>query len=463
MDIHEAGIVLRVRSDGDRFVMTAKSRNPGNGKALERTEWKHPVRSMKPDLAAFCGFLPAEIAGRIKNKPLVAVFSTEVRRRTRILATPQGIVELAIDRGRIVAGDRMEDISEVELELMEGRTEALFLLARDLVSEFQLRPSIRSKSDRGFDLAAGNPPAVSKAQEMTAGTGATLDQAVDGLLRSALQHLLDNQPAAEDGRDPAGIHQYRVALRRLRSILGVIRPLLSSSQQLEQFQTEARWLMSSLNDARDWDVFVTGTLPSIAQACPSVDGFEALTAAAQKRRDKAHEKARAAIGDRRTGQFQITLGLWVEQKRWRGDASPEGLDLLSGPARSFAADVLDRLRHKVLKRGRHFERLTPEERHRLRIAIKKLRYATGFFLPLLGNSRRHRSYAKLLATLQEQLGHRNDMAVIERLVRPLTREKIPVSAQRAAGALLGWQAAHLGLDDADLAANWKKMLKADIS
>ena len=39
---------------------------------------------------------------------------------------------------------------------------------------------------------------------------------------------------------------------------------------------------------------------------------------------------------------------------------------------------------KVFKRGRRFKSLPPEERHRVRLAIKKLRYVADFLLPLYG-------------------------------------------------------------------------------
>ena len=219
--------------------------------------------------------------------------------------------------------------------------------------------------------------------------------------------------------------------------------------------------MSNLNDVRDWDAFVEETLPMIAQACPSVGGYDALGSAAKEERVRAHGKARAAIIDSRTGQFQVALGLWVEQKGWRADASPDSLDVLSAPGRAFAAEVLGKLHRKALKRGRHFRKLAPEERHKLRIALKKLRYAADFFLPLLGKAKRNRRYAKTLSALQDRLGRYNDIAVTERLIPPIIKNNIPVAAHRAAGALLGWQAGHLSRDDADLVATWKKFQGGD--
>ena len=272
---------------------------------------------------------------------------------------------------------------------------------------------------------------------------------------------MESQPAAEDGRNPEGLHQYRVALRRLRSVLGLMRSIAPSSQ-LDAFREDTRWLMSDLNDARDWDVLTTETLPVISQACPSVRGFDAFGTLAREHRRKARDKARGAITDPRTGRFQIALGLWVERKGWRADASPEGLALLAAPARGFAATVLEKLQRKALKRGRGFKKLSPEKRHKLRIALKKLRYAADFLLPLFGKRQHRRHYAKTLASLQDQLGRYNDMAVMERLVRQIMKRKVPVAAHGAAGALLGWQASSLDRNDADLLSAWKGFQSMDL-
>ena len=302
---------------------------------------------------------------------------------------------------------------------------------------------------------------MAKPVELVFEADATLDQALAVILRAALQHFLDKQPAAEDGLSPEGIHQYRVALRHLRSALGIMWPFAASAQ-LGAFREDAKWLMSELNEARDWDVFVTDTLPIIAQACPSIDSFDPLSGAAQKQRMMAHGKARAAITDPRTGRFQIALGQWVEQQGWRAEASPAGLAVLSGPARSFAAEMLGRLNRKALKRGRRFRKLAPEERHKLRIALKRLRYAAKFFLPLLGKPKRKRRYARTLSALQDRLGRYNDMAVTARLLEPIIKDETPVAVHRAAGAVLGWQAGRLSLGDAALEGAWNRFRNAKL-
>ncbi|WP_165899852.1 CHAD domain-containing protein [Borborobacter arsenicus] len=309
---------------------------------------------------------------------------------------------------------------------------------------------------READAAPADRPAVAKAPgQARFDTDATLDTVLDFILRSALRRLRESQPAARDSNDPEGIHQYRIGLRRLRSVLGMMRPIVPS-WQLESLRGEAKWLMSALNEARAWDVFATETMPPAMRDHPSVEGFDALLEAAESHRKAARDKARAAISSPRTAHFHIALGLWVEQGAWRDEATPESHGMLAGPARDFAAEILGRLHRKTLKRGRHFKRLTPQERHRLRLAFKKFRYTADFFLPLYGKRRKARLLAKTLAKAQDEFGHFNDLAVSEDLVRQIIGGAIPVEAQRAAGALLGWRLRQLELADKHLRSAWKR-------
>ena len=58
----------------------------------------------------------------------------------------------------------------------------------------------------------------------------------------------------------------RVGLRRLRSALSLLRPIVSSST-LEALRADAEWAASALGDARGWDVFLAETLPEVAADC----------------------------------------------------------------------------------------------------------------------------------------------------------------------------------------------------
>ena len=87
---------------------------------------------------------------------------------------------------------------------------------------------------------------------------------------------------------------------------------------------------------------------------------------------------------------------------------------LDRPIVEFATHLLGKRQRKALKRGQQFEQLSAEERHRLRIALKKLRYATEFFEALY--PKKHtKPYLAALKDLQDGLGHLNDVAVAQRL------------------------------------------------
>ncbi|MGB3390073.1 MAG: CHAD domain-containing protein [Pseudaminobacter sp.] len=306
-----------------------------------------------------------------------------------------------------------------------------------------------------LDLVPAARSAAIKTQKMRFDADATLDEVLDFILHSALQRLTESQPAARDSRDPEGIHQYRVALRRFRSVLGMMRPIVPSPQ-LEFLRGEAKWLMSALDEARAWDVFVTETLPPAVRDHPSFEGFDALHDMAQSHRQAARDKARAAITSPRTAQFHITVGLWIERGGWREEAVPESRNLLAEPARDFAGETLGRLHRKTLKRGRNFKHLTPQERHRVRLAFKKLRYTADFFLPLFERRRKARRFARTLAAMQDEFGHFNDLAGAEALIRQIVAGAIPLEAHRAAGALLGWRLRQLELADKRLRSAWRR-------
>ena len=81
-----------------------------------------------------------------------------------------------------------------------------------------LRIGTRSKSDRGYDLAYGLAPIPMKANPPEINANHSIDDVIGILLGSCQYHLLANQAVAELGQNPEGVHQMRVALRRIRTV-----------------------------------------------------------------------------------------------------------------------------------------------------------------------------------------------------------------------------------------------------
>ena len=224
-----AGVTLRVRQCGKRFVQTMKLAPAEGDLALRRGEWETPVAGIAPDFRAVTPLISMGLQEALAHEPLEPVFATEVRRRLRTLTLPSGTVEVAFDSGVLKSGERTAPVCEIEIELKSGGPAALYDLALLLAEQAAVRPTTRTKAERGLELALETAPAVYWPSKLPLGDEVSLDDAFAQLLRSALQQLVRNQPAAEDGRDPEGIHQSRIALRRLRCALTLLRSLAPSA------------------------------------------------------------------------------------------------------------------------------------------------------------------------------------------------------------------------------------------
>jgi inorganic triphosphatase YgiF len=448
------GLSLRVRQRGARFLQTVKAEFGDD--PLWRGEWEASVPSIAPDVTLAIPFIPAKLRSNLESYQLEPVFTADIRRHRRIIELPSGTVEVAFDEGVLKSGHRSMPVSEIELELKSGSASTIYELALRLADYGSLRPSIRSKAARGFDLAADTPPAARKAQKLHLDPSISLDDAFATILRSCLHHLLQSLPAAEHGRDPEGVHQLRVSLRRLRSALALTQSVVSLSK-IELLRSEAKWLAQNLSAARDLDIFEGGTLPAIAKACPSIVGFDALGEIAEKQRSTAYHNVQLVLADRRCARFVLGLGGWIEARGWRSDVVPAGLGQLAEPAINFARRILSDQNAKVMKRGRHIKSLNADERHRLRLSVKKLRYIADFLLPLCGHRKSAKRFTSKLAGLQEQLGSYNDMATTTSLLAGFGAES-PESST-AAAAIAGWQA-HAAVNvEARLRSAWSDFAK----
>ena len=439
------GLALRVRKDGRRFFQTLKS--DAEGVVACRGEWQNPLRSSEPDLALVPEGGKAALDGAIDTGDLRPLFATRVQRTVRRIATidatgGSSVIEAALDLGAIEANGASLPIAEVELELLEGSPEALYALALELDALAPLRLETRSKSARGYALAAGAPPAWYKAEPPALDRNATVDQAIQVILRNCLQQWCANEAAALDASDPEGVHQMRVALRRLRSAVSAFGRLIDPAQRA-WLSGEAKTILGALGPARDWDVFLSELLAPVSAARPDDADLARLAAAAQAARAKGYAQARAAIEAPSYTRSMLQLGRWIETCGWRAQAMERGADWLDRPIVEFAAHLLGKRQRKALKRGRQFAQLSAEERHQVRIALKKLRYATEFFQTLY--PKKHaKPYLAALKDLQDRLGHLNDVAAAERLIGTLVGEADRSAdgdgIRWAGGLVLGWHA-----------------------
>ena len=424
--LKQRGLTLRVRDQGGHFLQTVKEGDLASGDLLSRGEWEDAVAEDRPDPgAAQSGRrLPEGAAGDLRP-----FFVTEVTRTIfAIEPLPGTAIEAAADEGEIraIANDRAEPISEVELELKNGDAAALYDLAAQLLEVAPLRIETRSKSERGYRLAEcgdAAPPAV-HAEPVILDPDLTVEAALQKIGRSCLAPLLRNEPAVLSAQ-PEGVHQMRVAVRRLRSAISSLKKILPQ-EDVQWVTEELRSLGGTLGPARNLDVFAAELVPAARAGLPDEPGWDDLAATLDRLRAAAHKQIREAILSRGYTAGMLRLLRWFEASGWRRHSASGEPDTMASPISAIAPDVLDRRQRKVRQRGKEFGSLMPPERHKLRIAVKKLRYTVELFGSLFDRDGLERFVGRL-KRLQGDLGYANDVRVAHEFVTELFAQIEPRS------------------------------------
>jgi CHAD domain-containing protein len=261
---------------------------------------------------------------------------------------------------------------------------------------------------------------------------ASVGAAFEMVLRSGLAHLLANEAAALAGKDPEGIHQIRVAVRRMRSALRFFRKALDADGR-RQARTELRWLAGALGPARDWDVLVTETLKRPAlRAAARKAGAARL---AEEPRAAAHAAAREALRSPRYGAAVLRLEALIADG---GRGGSEKRAAFAGrPMADAAPKLIGRSDAAARAAGAQIARLDVAERHALRKQLKELRYAASFLRPLYPSKPAER-YAACLGALQDVLGELNDYETARLLLgdRPDAAPLLAAAERQSAKTLI---------------------------
>lgn len=457
LDLMHAQAALRVRRMGRGWVQTVKIGGGSAGGLHQRPEWETPTAGEAPEPERFDASAVRDLLTPARLARLRPVFETHFWRDAWVLSVAGGSsVEVALDQGEVSGGGRSQPICEVELELKSGHPSALYDLALALAADFDLRPDPVSKAERGYALFQNLHPQPVKAAPVGLQPGMQVADVFVAVMQSGLQQFTANLAGLIADNDPEYLHQARVALRRLRSALSVFAPAVSCPELMALRET-LRWLMDELAPARDWDVFVIDTLPPLMSAIPSRP-LQSLARDVRLRRDAARGGMIAAVSSRRLTHLLLEAGRMLLLRPWEQAVDRIGSAWQGTPATALAESVLDRRHHRLLRRGRHFVRLAPAERHLLRIAAKKQRYATEFFAELYPR-KTALAYIQTLAAVQDGLGALNDIAVTGRLLDAL-RCSHAAGRAWACGAVQGWVESRSQARIAELELAWRRMKKA---
>lgn len=238
---------------------------------------------------------------------------------------------------------------------------------------------------------------------------ATLIEALGAVIRYHAQSA-----AIGEGLEP--VHQMRVAVRRLRSAIGLFRRAAGNSA-LEAADGELKLLMQKLSPARDWDVFLAGTGAEVAAAFPDDTPVAALLARAQNARNAAYSELAQHLSGAPFRVLTVRLAWLAAAQPWNVDPGAS-TDLLA-----LARRMLQRRWGRMLAGGEAIEALPDAALHGLRLHAKRMRYACEFFEPLFPGHGAKR-WVRRLTRLQERLGWLNDAVVASELMGRLQPEGI---------------------------------------
>lgn len=456
LDLMRAQAALRVRRVGRGWVQTVKIGGGSTGGLHQRPEWETPTAGEAPEPERFDAPAVRDLLTPARLARLRPVFETHFWRNAWALPVAGGgSVEVALDQGEVSGGGHSQPICEVELELKSGQPTALYDLALALAADFDLRPDPVSKAGRAYALFQNLHSQPVKAAPVGLKPEMHVGDAFVVVMQSGLGQFTANLAGLIHETDPEYLHQARVAVRRLRSALTVFAPALPDPA-LALLREELRWLMGVLGPARDWDVFATETLSPLMAAMPGRP-LASLARDGAAHRGAARAAMTAAVSSRRLSRLLLEAGRVLLLRPWEQAVDRIGSAWQSAPATALAESVLDRRQRQLLRRGRHFARLEPAARHRLRIVAKKQRYAAEFFAELYP-PKAARAYIKNLAALQDGLGALNDIAVTGRLLDNLRGGRAANRAW-ACGLVQGWVESRAQARIAELEPAWRRMKK----
>lgn len=443
LQLRALGVALRFRQIGDQWLLTLKSGNPAAGGFAERAEWECPARPGVFDFAhvgdpVLRHFLEAHLA------QLRPVFTTDFTREAWHVEHAGSRIEVALDQGLVASEGRESPLCEVELELLEGSDGgALFSLALALSEATRLHPEIASKAERGYRLFRQEARHPAHAVPSALHSQMDVPTAFVSLAHQCLHQLQANEAGVldETAATPEFVHQARIAIRRLRSAIDFFAPRLPHVF-LDRFSPAWRNVGIALAAARDWEVMRYETLPTLGaidSGAAATEGLRArLEADIEQTLARAREQCRAAL--LHPGYSRLLLEFSAELYALQhppalASAAATPADLT--PLRDFVHARLKRAAKIARKRAAAFagnrpEKLNAQQMHRLRIAIKKLRYGLEFACPLLPEPTTS-NYREALSRLQETLGKLNDLNTAEQLLAEYTSPEELAAICRATG------------------------------
>lgn len=310
---------------------------------------------------------------------------------------------------------------EVELELLSG-TDA----------------PVDAFVARGARPSSGGPKLAQVLGSPQPEPPTTVHELVSTVFDTALRGVAGHDPVIRLGHDPEGVHQARVAVRRIRSHLRLLAPVLHPGA-VAALQDELRWLAAELGIVRDLDV--------LHEHLPAGAVRDAVAA----QQHAAHAELLAMLDEPRYAALLVTLAAEPPLAAHVLPDDPAGPVLLAAVDHAWR-----RLRKAVVALP---EQVTAHDLHEVRKRAKATRYALDLAVPVLARRRRVRAWIAQLADLQDLLGDLNDAAHAEHAITSLVGDAAHPALAFEAGRLVQAEVERQRRDIRRWPARWAALRK----
>jgi CHAD domain-containing protein len=438
------GVSLRHRSsDG----WTVKLPRTSDGTMLVREEYLFAGDSRRP---------PTEAVDLVRAFVRNATLQPQVRLRTLRRQTA-----LRDGEGRLVV-----DVVDDDVAVLDGRRIAARFRELEVETDDESHlPLLELVIARLRENGAGPPdptpkvvralgPRASRAPEITVAAlpdEATAADIVQRAIAASVDRLIRHDPIVRLDTDPEGVHQARVATRRLRSDLRTFGALLDP-EWVRALREELGWLAANLGAVRDDDVLLARMRKRAAQL-PDEDRSAAGRVLAGLETSRSSSYA-ALLSTLRSERYLTLLDRLIE--------AAHAPALLPAADRAEAAALTSLVRRPLRTLAKQVSALgarpADDELHDVRLRAKRARYAAEAVAPVLG--KQARSVARAAAELQEVLGEHQDAVVAEQWLREWLRGSRSVAGAFVAGELAGLERAAAERARARWRKAWKRLSAA---
>ncbi|MEW6143931.1 MAG: CHAD domain-containing protein [Thermodesulfobacteriota bacterium] len=257
------------------------------------------------------------------------------------------------------------------------------------------------------------------------------------ILGSLLETMRKNEEGIIKDIDTEFLHDFRVAVRRTRSALTLIRGIFPESVK-EEFKTEFAAIGRKSNELRDLDIYLLRRERYTEMLPPALrPGLGPLYDIIAREREEAHE---GFVSELASGSYRRSIEAWGKFLNEPAGAEDELPDS-GAPVIDLAKKRIRKRYRKAVKLGKDLDESSPDrDFHTLRIECKKLRYYLEFFESLFPADE-IKAAIRHLKQLQDNLGDYNDMHVQQERLKGYISKMDPAAEEgrdsiAAAGGLI---------------------------